>query len=110
LVVEDDRTSREALRRLFQARGWEVSTAETLAEGLTLLEPPPDCLLLDLMLPDGPGEVLLEKIRTEGLPTKVAIYSGVVEHERLEAVRRMSPHVLLEKPVDLHDIFAACDE
>jgi DNA-binding response OmpR family regulator len=36
-------------------RGWEVQSASTLQDGIALLDSKPDCVILDLMLPDGDG-------------------------------------------------------
>src|SRR4051794_30986208 len=41
LIVEDDRRTQDALKRLFTYCGWEVQSATTTAEGLRMLEPPP---------------------------------------------------------------------
>jgi two-component system response regulator RegA len=56
LIVDDHEPTRSALRTLFALKGWDVRVAGTLADGLGLLSPPPDCVLLDLMLPDGNGD------------------------------------------------------
>jgi two-component system KDP operon response regulator KdpE len=71
LIVEDHHDIRAALRRLLVHRGWQVLEAASIAEGLALLDPPPDCIILDLMLPDGDGETVLRKVRAEGLPIRV---------------------------------------
>ena len=34
LIVEDNAVTRRALQALFKSRGWAVSVAETVAEGL----------------------------------------------------------------------------
>src|SRR5262245_24848007 len=64
LVVEDDESSRNALQFLLASSGWEVDLANNLAEALDLLKKsPPDSVVLDLMLPDGDGTLLLEYLR-----------------------------------------------
>ena len=64
LIVEDNAVTRRALQALFKSRGWAVSVAETVAEGLAQLDPPPDVIVLDLMLPDGDGEEVLREVRS----------------------------------------------
>ncbi|MCA1686160.1 MAG: hypothetical protein LC745_09285, partial [Planctomycetia bacterium] len=61
LVVDDHAWSRHPLRGIFNRMGWDVSVAGTVAEGLRFLEsePEPCCLVLDLSLPDGDGELVL---------------------------------------------------
>ena len=62
LVVEDERSIREVLRRFLERSGCAVLTAATGVDALRLLEDPSiDLVLLDLGLPDIDGtDVLLE--------------------------------------------------
>ncbi|WP_422925944.1 response regulator [Singulisphaera sp. PoT] len=106
LVVEDDRTTSSALRAIFHRKGWEVFTASSLAEALPLLStiPSPDYLILDLMLPDGDGMTLLERVRGESLATRVAVTTGSNDQHRLDAVARLRPEVFLRKPISLQEL------
>jgi DNA-binding NarL/FixJ family response regulator len=61
------------------------------------------------MLPDGGGEVILKKVREEGLPTRVAVCTGTNDADRIGAVAALRPEALLQKPIDIRDLFAACD-
>jgi len=99
VVVEDDRSTRIALRSLFSRMGYEVTLAATVADGFCLLDPAPDYLILDLMLPDGEGADLLRWVRSAQLPTRVAVTTGMGDHDRLEAVSALQPDGLLSKPV-----------
>jgi CheY-like chemotaxis protein len=65
LIVEDDAASCDALLRIMDHRGWVVTVAQTVAEAMVSLDPPPHCILLDLMLPDGGGEDVLRKVRDQ---------------------------------------------
>jgi DNA-binding NarL/FixJ family response regulator len=64
----------------------------------------PDCLLLDLVLPDGNGEDVLMKVRDGGLKTRVAICTGSQDAARLSRLRSMNPNGILLKPVDLAEL------
>jgi CheY-like chemotaxis protein len=109
LIVEDHRATRSALRDLFKIKGYEVWTASTVAEAVALLEIPPQCLILDLMLPDGEGETVLRKVRANDLTTRVVVCTGSGDQRRLEAIKALSPHLLLRKPVALADLCLACE-
>ena len=76
LIVEDDASLREVWEVIFGSRGWDVASASTVAEGLALLDPPPDYLILDLGLPDAGGEVILRRVRDAGFETRVAVTTG----------------------------------
>src|SRR4051794_33742216 len=108
LVVEDHDSSREAVRTILDVMGYEVATAATIAEGLAALEPPPDCILLDLMLPDGRGEAILERVLAEGLPCRVIVCTGDYDPDRLAAVRTLGADSVLLKPLSLSHLVAAC--
>ncbi|HEX8200446.1 MAG TPA: response regulator [Isosphaeraceae bacterium] len=101
LIVEDDAVMREVWKAVFGGRGWEVVLATTAAEGLSLLDPPPDFLILDLLLPDQGGEVILRKVHADGLRTRVAVTTGVNDPDYLREVQALKPHALFEKPINI---------
>ena len=112
MIVEDDPSSRSSLRSIFSRRGWAICQAATYSEAMAFLDHglEPDCLLLDLVLPDGDGEEILRKVRTEGLKTRVAICTGNHDSAKLSRVRSMNPNGLLLKPIDLAALEKVCDE
>ncbi|WP_391733031.1 response regulator transcription factor [Tautonia sociabilis] len=102
LIVEDDPALTEVWRTIFAARGWEVRSAATVAEGLALLEPAPDYLILDLQLPDGDGGALLRRIRETGMKTRVAVTTASDDPASLAG---LEPEALFRKPVDVVDVW-----
>lgn len=66
LVVEDDKRLNMINRNVFEAEGYAVQSAFTLAQArLALRETAPDIILLDVKLPDGSGFDLCREIREE---------------------------------------------
>lgn len=110
LVVEDNEASRKALHRLLDHRGWVVTVAKTVAEAMESLNPPPHCILLDLMLPDGGGEEVLRRVRGDNLPTKVAVCTGTNDAVRLAMVKDMDPDALFQKPIDFEAVCRALED
>lgn len=108
LLVEDNDTSREAVNKILVRMHYDVVSAATLSEGLEALDPPPYCVLLDLSLPDGPGEAILERINAEHLPSRVVVCTGEDDETRLNRVRRLRPAAILQKPVSLAELITAC--
>ena len=106
LIVEDDRAARTALAGLCRLYGLEPLPAGTLAEGMNLIASAPDLLILDLMLPDGNGVEVLRRVRSEGLVTRVAVVTAMSGGPVLDEVRRLSPALLLPKPIDIHRLRA----
>lgn len=67
LVVEDDPQVRSMVVRTLRYEGFEVVAANDVASAMAAVrQAPPDCMLLDLLLPDGDGVELCEKLRASG--------------------------------------------
>jgi CheY-like chemotaxis protein len=110
LVVEDDPSSRDAKARLLRLRGLDVQPAATLGEAFAALAWGPNCIILDLMLPDGTGTALLAHVRAQRLPARVAVVTATGEPDMLEQVKRLRPELLLRKPINVKDLMAWLDE
>ncbi len=64
LIVEDEQGLLDGLAHNFQFEGYEVLTATNGADGLKLaLKQKPDCVLLDIMLPEKDGFTVLKELR-----------------------------------------------
>ena len=76
LIVEDDQSIRDALRRSLSDRGHAVSVAATGMGGLeATLKEQPDAVLHDLGLPDVDGLTLISMIRA-AVPTPVIVITA----------------------------------
>jgi len=104
LIVEDEGLPRRVWYEIFDRREWDVTTANTIAEGLVSLESVPDYLVLDLSLPDGDGETILRKVRDDSLKTRVTVMTGIEDPARLSRVRQLGPEALFLKPIDVDDL------
>jgi CheY-like chemotaxis protein/anti-sigma regulatory factor (Ser/Thr protein kinase) len=64
LVVDDEPDGREAIAKVLELRGAEVTAASTVREALSLLkQSPPDVLVSDIGLPDEDGYDLFRMVR-----------------------------------------------
>ncbi len=84
LFVSDEPDQPKLVEMIFGSHGWDVVTAFSLAEVLDQLNPPPDCLLADLVLYLADGSL----------------------YEVVRAVRARSPMVrvvLMDDPRELYD-------
>ena len=79
LIVEDDTSTREFLVRALAKSGVATVEARTAGRALVMLEQDtlPSVVILDLVLPDANGAILLRRIRRDRLPIRVAIVTGV---------------------------------
>ena len=77
LIIEDDSSLSEIMSRALCAEGYVVESAKTFFEaGDKLASYSYDCILLDIMLPDGNGLKLLEQIKAADKGDRVIIISA----------------------------------
>lgn len=77
LIVEDDASLREIMLRALKQEGYVVEYASTFSEAdIKLAGYNYDCILLDIMLPDGSGLDLLGHLRKLGKRENVIIISA----------------------------------
>jgi signal transduction histidine kinase/CheY-like chemotaxis protein len=91
LVVEDEKTTRQLLRRMLVGEGWQVREAENGRVALErLAEARPDLILLDLLMPEMDGFEFLSKLRQiptmRHVPVVVVTAADLSEEDR----RRLS--------------------
>jgi two-component system, OmpR family, response regulator len=72
LVVDDEANIRDLLSIALRHVGFEVTTADTcLAAQNIVVKQAPDLLVLDVMLPDGDGIELCQRLRRDGMRAPV---------------------------------------
>lgn len=105
LVVDDDPDIVEMLQELLQADGrFEVKTARTGYDaGILTHQFNPDLMILDYMLPDINGNVVLATVRKnlELTHIKVILVSGVVNQEEVQALLAAGANEFIKKPFDI---------
>lgn len=99
-IIEDDQAISQMYRFKFEADGYAVQTAENGKLGLALIESMmPDIILLDLMMPEMTGDVMLAKLRAQpwGKDLKVIILTNMGEQEIPEAVKQLGVNAVILK-------------
>ena len=110
LVIEDDATSSELIRRILAAEGHSVFFAENGAVGLKkLAEARIDIVLTDLLMPVLEGLETIREIRRQQPEVKIIAISGVYS-DYLEAASMLGANAVFRKPFEpsaLRDTVAA---
>ncbi|HUU97981.1 MAG TPA: response regulator [Phycisphaerae bacterium] len=108
LVVDDDRAIVEMLVELLERDGrFEVQTAVTgFDAGLRTKEFRPDVIVLDYMLPDINGNVVIQTIRDDSSlqHVKIIIVSGVVNREDVQNLLDCGADDFLQKPFSIEQL------
>ena len=115
LLVEDSDELRKMIQDFLVARGYEViacGSAEVALKWARTLTRGLDLVICDLILPDLPGDMLVEQIREQRHEAKVIFMSGQqgAADSILPPPPGVAPPVWLEKPFSLNQLAAAVAE
>ncbi|SEA78905.1 phosphate regulon transcriptional regulator PhoB [Alkalimonas amylolytica] len=88
LVVEDEAPIRDMLCFVLEQNGYQTSTAEDVDQALeSLIEPYPDLVLLDWMLPGGSGIQIAKKMKQHELTRQIPIIMITARGEEEDKVK-----------------------
>src|SRR5690606_20474020 len=108
LLVDDDGPFLRRLARAMEARGFEVDTAESVAEGITKTRAnTPKYAVVDLRLGDGSGLDVIAAIRQRRDDTRIIMLTGYGNIATAVNAVKLGAVDYLAKPADADDIFAA---
>lgn len=107
LIVEDDPAAGYALVSLLTIKGYRVEAAGTAADALRLAARGPRCVVLDLMLPDGPGDAIIPELLAASPGCKVVVWTGRPMTDRLaDDLAARGAHAVVAKPISLDALIA----
>ena len=87
LLVEDERKLRELVRSYLERAGFAVLSTGSGAEALTLASSAsPDLVVLDLGLPDVPGETVARELRLAGQTPILMLTAKSAEEDRVRGL------------------------
>jgi DNA-binding response OmpR family regulator len=102
LVVDDDRSVRQAMRYALEAEGYEVTEAENGRLGEEAHRSrPADVIVLDMHMPIRDGIETLMSLRRAGIKPKVVMVGGdcrLCQTDFLPMVRTLGADATLQKP------------
>jgi DNA-binding response OmpR family regulator len=106
LIIEDEREIARGLKDIFESEGYEVATAETGREGLLAANrKEPDCIILDLMLPDLSGYQLCELIRKKLNTPILMLTAKSQDHDKIRGFK-VGADDYLTKPFSVGELLA----
>jgi len=108
LIVDDERAVRESLRRALELEGYEIELAEDGAEALERLgvEPEPDAMVLDVLMPRMDGLEVSRRLRRSGSRLPILMLTARTQVEdRVEGLDAGADDYLT-KPFALEELLA----
>lgn len=109
-IVDDDDAVRGAMKVLMLSLGWNV---KTYASGPTFLDAisrvVPDCVLLDLNMPDMNGAEVQEALRARGITVPVIVVTSCGDAQLLSRARAAGVREMLGKPFRDEDLKCSLD-
>jgi two-component system response regulator AtoC len=105
LVLEDDKALSEILCDELRARGHMAVAAETVAEGLEHLKQSEfEVALLDLMLPDGSGIDVLQRMADEELGVEAIVLTGFATVDTAIKAMKLGAYDYVTKPARMEEL------
>ena len=106
LVVDDEAMIREAVASYLESQGYQVFRAENGEEALNILKREPISLvILDLMLPDLPGEEVCVRIRKQSRVPIIMLTAKNVEYDMIHGLD-LGADDYITKPFSLKNLSA----
>lgn len=100
LIMDDAAFSRRMIRKALQAEGYEILEATGGREGLEMVRTyTPDCILLDLLMPDMDGFAFLRALHEQGLKTPTIIVSADIQKSSRSLGFELGAAEFINKPV-----------
>lgn len=108
LIVEDDKSFLTRLAKALEARGFVVTTAESVAEGLRQVEhTSPAFAVVDMRLSDGNGLDVISALKRRRPDARGIILTGYGNIATAVNAVKLGAVDYLAKPVDADDVVAA---
>lgn len=111
LVVDDEDLARENIRETLADAGYEAIEAGNLKKAHKYIdEGAADIVLLDVMLPDGSGITLLDRLALENPSPPVILITAFGEVDTAVEAMKKGAQDFLQKPLDLNRLIQAVEK
>lgn len=102
VVIDDEQNVCDLLEKLFTQKGYKVKTSVSAGYGLDLVEQEnPDCILLDIKMPEMDGIEVLSRIKKINDKAGVIIITGYGNIENAIESMKLGAFDYITKPFDL---------
>ena len=108
LIVDDDHPLRDRLARAMGKKGFNVTQAESIKQGINLVKnTPPAFAIVDLRLGDGNGLKVVEEIKKYKKDSRIIMLTGYGNIPTAVAAIKAGAIDYLPKPAEIDQIYDA---
>jgi two-component system response regulator RegA len=108
LIVEDDKAFLQRLARAMETRGFAVTSAGSVAEGLAAVDQkPPAYAVVDMRLGDGNGLDVVERLRDRRPEARAVVLTGYGNIATAVTAVKLGAVDYLSKPADADEVMRA---
>jgi two-component system, NtrC family, response regulator len=105
LIIDDDSSICRVLEMIVRRAGYDVTSAQSLAQGLGFLSSNPvDLVFLDVRLPDGNGLEVIPLVRESATSPEIIIITGEADPDGAELAISSGAWDYLQKPFTQEDV------
>jgi len=107
LLVDDEKDFLEIMAQRMEARGFEVTTAESADQALSIIDKKPfDAIVMDFQMPGMDGMEALKAIKAKSPELQIILLTGYATVEKTVEAMKAGASDFLEKPVDIEVLTA----
>ena len=100
LVIDDSSFQRRSIRKILEVDGHEIQEAINGHQGLEMTATfVPDCILLDILMPDMNGLIVLKTLREQGNTAPVIILTADIQDTTCQECLNLGAKQVIHKPL-----------
>lgn len=100
LIVDDSSFQRRMIRTVVEAEGYEVLEADGGRHGVEMATTHrPDCMLIDLVMPEVDGLAVLERLRDQRLKIPVIVLTADIGEKQSQQCLELGAVAVISKPL-----------
>ncbi len=108
LLIDDSWLTRRGLKGMLKSTGHEIFEAENGKEGINLvLKNPPDCIFLDLLMPEMDGFEVLQNLNKKEIKIPVVVCTADIQETAKKKCMDLNAFGFLNKPPKEEDVLQA---
>ena len=108
LIIDDSAYQRHKARNAVEAEGYELLDASNGQKGLEMaIAHTPDCILLDLLMPEMRGEEVLQTLRDQGLGIPVIVLTADIQESTRQQCLQLGAVAFINKPLQKAELLDA---